>query len=221
MAKMEHDILRLMGDSRTCPVRECEGRPGHFDVLSPGVGLFDLPPAVGTFLKPGSFVGYLTVMRRYFHLMLPENHHGVVTEHFITTRKHRVEYGEPLFRVSPESASLADSVHEISGTEADAVSEDIPDGMFGVRSPTDGIFYRRPNPQSPPYAEEGDLITQGATLGLVEVMKCFNPIVYPGEPEFPHEGRVERIVAGDSAEVKHGSILYIIAPKSGPGKDAD
>ena len=214
MAKREHEMLRLMGEPRTCLVSEVEGHKGHFDVLSPGVGLFDLPPAVGTFLQPGSFVGYLTILRRYFHLMLPENHHGVVTEHFITTRKHRVDYGEPLFRVSPESASLADAAHELSEAESGAASDDIPEGMFGVRSPTDGIFYRRANPQSPPYAEEGDIITQGATLGLVEVMKCFNPIVYPGEPEFPHEARIVRIAAEDSAEVKHGTVLYIVEPKA-------
>ena len=214
MAQREHDMLRLMGEPRTCTVKEVAGHKGHFDVLSPGVGLFDLPPAVGTFLQPGSFVGYLTVLRRYFHLMLPENHHGVVTEHFITTRKHKVEYGERLFRVSPESASLADAVHDLEEAEAGAATDDIPEGMFGVRSPTDGIFYRRANPQSPTYAEEGDVITQGATLGLVEVMKCFNPIVYPGEPEFPHEARIVKIAAEDSAEVKHGTVLYIVEPKA-------
>jgi acetyl-CoA carboxylase biotin carboxyl carrier protein len=207
-------MLRLMGEPRTCIVKEVEGHRGHFDVLSPGVGLFDLPPAVGTFLQPGSFVGYLTVLRRYFHLMLPENHHGVVTEHFITTRKHKVEYGEPLFRVSPESASLVDAVHELGEEKPGAASDDIPAGMFGLRSPTDGIFYRRANPQSPAYAEEGDIIERGATLGLVEVMKCFNPIVYPGEPEFPHEARVVKVAAGDSTEVKHGTILYVVEPKS-------
>jgi biotin carboxyl carrier protein len=213
MAQREIEMMRLMGERWTCPVREVEGHQGHFDVLSPGVGLYDLPPAVGTFLEPGSFVGYLTVLRKYFHLALPENHHGAVTEHFITTRKHRVEYGEVLFRVSPESASLADAVHDIEEAAPGAVSDDIPEGMLGVRSPTDGIFYRRPNPQSPPYAEEGDTIRQGATLGLVEVMKCFNPIVYPGEPEFPREARIVRIAAQDSAEVKHGTVLYIVEPK--------
>jgi len=214
MARREHDILRLMGEPRTCVVREREGHKGHFDVLSPGVGLYDLPPAVGTFLEPGSFVGYLTVLRRYFHLMLPENHHGVVSEHLITTRKHRVEYGKPLFRVSPESTSLVEAAHEVGEAEPGAASDDIPEGMFGLRSPTDGIFYHRPNPQSPPYVEEGAIITQGATMGLVEVMKCFNPIIYPGEPEFPHEARVVRIAAQDSTEVKHGTVLYVVEPKS-------
>jgi acetyl-CoA carboxylase biotin carboxyl carrier protein len=213
MTQREHDMLRLIGEPRTCLVRECEGHKGHFDVLSPGVGLFDLPPAVGTFLQPGSFVGYLTVLRRYFHLMLPENHHGVVTEHYITTRKQRVEYGEPILRVSPESASLVDSVHEMGEAVPGAASDDIPEGMFGVRSPTDGIFYRRPNPQSPPYVEKGAVVAQGAALGLVEVMKCFNPIVYPGEPEFPREATIVKIVVEDSSEVKHGSVLYIVAPR--------
>jgi hypothetical protein len=43
-------------------------------------------------------------------------------------------------------------------------------------------------------------------------MKCFNPIVYSGEPEFPHRARIVRIAAQDSTEVKHGTVLYVVEP---------
>jgi acetyl-CoA carboxylase biotin carboxyl carrier protein len=84
--------------------------------------------------------------------------------------------------------------------------------MFAVKSPTDGIFYLRANPQSPSYVEEGAIVTQGTTLALVEVMKCFNPILYPGEPEFPAKGTIFKIANKDSTEVKHGQVLFIIEP---------
>jgi biotin carboxyl carrier protein len=54
------------------------------------------------------------------------------------------------------------------------------------------------------------VVTQGAVLALVEVMKCFNPIVYAGEPALPARGRVARIIAKDATEVKHGALLMII-----------
>jgi acetyl-CoA carboxylase biotin carboxyl carrier protein len=210
MAHREIDLVRLIGDPRTCMVRESDAGDGHFDILSPGVGFYDLPPAAGTYVTPGSFVGYLTVMRNYFHLLVPEGHHGVVTHLHASNRKQRVEYGQPLFTVSPRAETgLTTEFARIEG-ETRTAGEDIPEGMFGLRSPTDGIFYRRANPQSPAYVEEGAEVAHGEVLGLVEVMKCFNPIVYPGEPEFPARGRIERVIPKDASEVKHGTLLFII-----------
>ncbi|HVP57169.1 MAG TPA: biotin/lipoyl-containing protein, partial [bacterium] len=102
----------------------------------------------------------------------------------------------------------------LESRQASAVvaDEGVPEGMFGVRSPTDGIFYRRANPQSPAYVEEGAVVCQGAVLALVEVMKCFNPIVYAGEPELPPRGRIVRIAAKDTTEVKHGVLLFVVEP---------
>jgi biotin carboxyl carrier protein len=212
MQPKDTEIVRLIGEPRTCLVRESADQDGHFDILAPGVGLFDMPPAAGTFLLPGSFVGYLTVVRRYFHLLMPEGHHGVVTRLYVTDRKQRVEYGQVLFTVSAKAESgLTTEFKKIEG-QAVGTDESVPEGMFGVRSPTDGIFYRRPNPQSPPYVEEGSLVEQGSVLALVEVMKCFNPILYPGEPEFPPRGRVVRVTADDAAEVKHGSVIVVVEP---------
>jgi acetyl-CoA carboxylase biotin carboxyl carrier protein len=212
MQPKDTELVRLIGDGMTCLVRESEDQDGHFDILAPGIGLFDMPPAVGTYLMPGSFVGYLTVMRRYFHLLMPEAHHGVVTHLYVSDRKHRVEYGQPLFTVSAKAeAGLTTEFERIDPGSA-AVDEDIPEGMFGVRSPTDGIFYRRANPQSPPYVEEGAVVEQGSVLALVEVMKCFNPILYPGEPEFPARARVVRAAVEDTTEVKHGSVIFVVEP---------
>jgi len=212
VAGKDTDLVRLMGEPKTCLVRETDRGKQGYEVLSPAVGLFDMPPTVGTFLRPGSFVGYLTVMRRYFHLMIPEGHHGVVTHVHVETRKQRVEYGQPLFTVSPEAISEMDIVMESRQASASASDEGVPEGMFAVRSPTDGIFYRRANPQSPSYVEEGSVVSQGTVLALVEVMKCFNPIVYAGEPQLPPRGRIVRVVAKDTTEVKHGMLLFVVGP---------
>jgi len=212
MQPKDTNIVRLIGEPKTCGVRESETMKGHFDVLSPGVGFFDMPPVVGTFLMPGSFVGYLTVIRKYFHLMMPERHHGVVTHLHIKNRKQRVEYGQSLFTVSSEAEAGLTTEFKMIEAETGPSDEGIPEGMFGIKSPTDGIFYRRANPQSPSYVEEGAVVTQGTTLALVEVMKCFNPILYPGEPEFPAKGKIVKITNEDSTEVKHGLLLFIVEP---------
>jgi biotin carboxyl carrier protein len=45
-----------------------------------------------------------------------------------------------------------------------------------IISPLPGTFYRKPTPDAPPYKAEGDRITAGETVGLVEVMKSFHAI---------------------------------------------
>ena len=45
-----------------------------------------------------------------------------------------------------------------------------------ILSPLPGTFYRRPAPDQPPYKTEGDKISVGEVIGLVEVMKTFNEV---------------------------------------------
>ncbi|RLM57271.1 biotin carboxyl carrier domain-containing protein [Halobellus sp. Atlit-31R] len=39
-----------------------------------------------------------------------------------------------------------------------------------------GVFYRRPDPEDPVFAEEGDHVEAGEVLGLVGVMKTFHDV---------------------------------------------
>ncbi|USG63360.1 acetyl-CoA carboxylase [Brevibacillus ruminantium] len=45
-----------------------------------------------------------------------------------------------------------------------------------ILSPLPGVFYRKPSPELPAYAQEGDVIKAGQVLGLIEVMKNFYEI---------------------------------------------
>ena len=42
-----------------------------------------------------------------------------------------------------------------------------------IRAQIPGIFYRRPDPDSDPFVEEGDSVEPGTVVGVVEVMKQF------------------------------------------------
>ena len=46
-----------------------------------------------------------------------------------------------------------------------------------IQAPIPGVFYRRPAPEQPPFKNEGDAVAVGDTLGLIEVMKTFSPVV--------------------------------------------
>jgi acetyl-CoA carboxylase biotin carboxyl carrier protein len=45
-----------------------------------------------------------------------------------------------------------------------------------IKSPMPGTFYRRPSPDEDVFVNEGDQISNGDVVGLVEVMKNFNEV---------------------------------------------
>ena len=49
-------------------------------------------------------------------------------------------------------------------------------GIIEIIAPLPGIFYKRPSPDSDDFKNEGDQISTGDTLFLIEVMKTFNHI---------------------------------------------
>ncbi|MFN3690288.1 MAG: acetyl-CoA carboxylase biotin carboxyl carrier protein [Fimbriimonadales bacterium] len=75
-----------------------------------------------------------------------------------------------------------------------------------IESPMTGMFYRGPSPSEPPYVEEGDLVYEGQTIGLVEAMKVFNEI------PAPMTGIVRRIVAQNATLVQQGEVLMLLEP---------
>ena len=46
-----------------------------------------------------------------------------------------------------------------------------------VVAPIPGIFYRSPSPGEPSFKLDGDTVAAGDTIGLIEVMKTFNPVI--------------------------------------------
>jgi acetyl-CoA carboxylase biotin carboxyl carrier protein len=77
-----------------------------------------------------------------------------------------------------------------------------------VRSPIDGIFYARPEPGAPPFVDVGDCITPGQVIGLVEVMKTFNPIRWRSDGE--KTAVVARIEVKDQQELRSGQVLLAL-----------
>ncbi len=84
-------------------------------------------------------------------------------------------------------------------------------GLISITAPTEGIFYSKPSPDSPPFVEEGSDVSSGSVLGLVEVMKCFNQITYGGIG-LPERGSVVKILVEDTSEVTFGQTLFLIKP---------
>ena len=67
-----------------------------------------------------------------------------------------------------------------------------------IKSPMPGTFYRRPDPESDPFVNDGDAVSPGDTVGLVEVMKSFHEI------KAQEEGTVSKILLDDEDAVGAG-----------------
>jgi acetyl-CoA carboxylase biotin carboxyl carrier protein len=70
-----------------------------------------------------------------------------------------------------------------------------------VKAQMPGTFYRRPDPESDPYVEEGDEVTAGDTRGLIEVMKNFNEI------KVEEDGKISKFLVEDEEAVDAGQDL--------------
>jgi acetyl-CoA carboxylase biotin carboxyl carrier protein len=73
-----------------------------------------------------------------------------------------------------------------------------------VSSPMNGIYYGSPSPGSRAFVNEGDVVTAGQVVGLIEAMKVFNEI------PSPISGTVLKITVESGAVVQPGEpLLYI------------
>ncbi len=81
-----------------------------------------------------------------------------------------------------------------------------PAAAIRIESPMVGVFYRSSSPGAPAYVEEGDVVTVGQTLCLLEAMKLFN------ELKAEHDGRLVAIHVESGQPVEFGQLLFELAP---------
>ncbi|RLB49861.1 MAG: hypothetical protein DRI90_24205 [Deltaproteobacteria bacterium] len=178
-----------------------------FLVRSPAVGVADGVPKRGVYLNASEGFLTLAILNRRYVVQLPRNVQGMVSELLIEDTAVPVAYGEPLFRLS--QALDLESTRGGAATKEGEPQEG--DDLIAVTAPSDGVFYRRPSPDKPNYADEGAEVTSGSVLGLIEVMKSFNQITYGG-PDLPERGIVTRVLATDASEVAYGQTLFLVRP---------
>ncbi len=74
-----------------------------------------------------------------------------------------------------------------------------------IVSPMVGTFYRAPSPNSEPFINIGDQITEGQTLCVVEAMKLMNEV--PSDKN----GEIKEILVENGQPVEFGQALFRLA----------
>ena len=108
-------------------------------------------------------------------------------------------------RPSAALAFTTPAAAEVARVEAKRVADEESEaGLHIITSPIVGTFYRSANPESPAFVTEGDRITKGKVLCIVEAMKLMNEI------ESDIEGSVVRIYPQNGQPVEYGEKLFAV-----------
>ncbi len=107
-------------------------------------------------------------------------------------------------------ASAGGRLTPVEGTvavpDADGKPEPPKPKWLEIKSPMVGTFYSAPEPGAKSYVTEGQRITRGQMVCIIEAMKIMNEI----ESEFA--GVVKEILVQDAHPVEYGQVLFRIDP---------
>ncbi len=179
----------------------CQKEEEGIFVQSPCVGLVSDLPLPGDILIPQESIGCIQILSSQYKLKLPQGIYGKVGAYDASMKVKPVGYQDILFPLLPLEKIQAESL------VCDTMEQKV-EGEYTICAPSDGIFYRRPSPDSPFYVEKESIVKKGQVLGLVEVMKCFNQITFQGSG-MPEQARLVEICVQDASEVKYQQPLFL------------
>lgn len=172
------------------------------ELLAPSVGIFTPSVTRGELVAAGQLVGTLDVLGVRQALLVPAGTAGRVSQRIGGARTRvPVQYGDSLVTVS--TTGLSNTIEASAGADSERSSS------LAFSAPMSGRFYGRPSPNEPPFVVAGDTVTQGQTVGLLEVMKTFNRLVYQGDG-LPTEATIERVVPEDGDDVVRGDPILLL-----------
>ncbi|GAB4266570.1 MAG: acetyl-CoA carboxylase biotin carboxyl carrier protein [Candidatus Rifleibacteriota bacterium] len=92
----------------------------------------------------------------------------------------------------------------VSKEKEEEQKEEADNEFHKIVSPMAGTFYRAPSPTSAPFVKEGDNVTVGQTVCIVEAMKMMNEI------KADKAGKIVKILKENGQPVDKGAELFFI-----------
>lgn len=103
-------------------------------------------------------------------------------------------------RVSGNAAVSAASTPETVKENAPAAGAD--DNLEPVKAPLVGTFYAAPSPDADPFVQEGQKVSKGETLCILEAMKMMNELTAP------YDLIVRRILGVNGEMAEYNQVLF-------------
>ena len=120
-------------------------------------------------------------------------------------RRFRVVKSASLKVSSPSTPAVTTSTAPSSKPEPSAEVVQ-PSSGENILSPMPGTFYLASSPDADPFVKEGDSISEGDTLCIIEAMKIMNEI------EAEQNGTITKILAENGKPVEYNQPLFVINP---------
>lgn len=120
-------------------------------------------------------------------------------------RRFRVVKSASLKVSSPSTPAVTTSTAPSSKPEPSAEAVQLSSGE-NMLSPMPGTFYLASSPDADPFVKEGDSISEGDTLCIIEAMKIMNEI------EAEQNGTITKILVENGKPVEYNQPLFVINP---------
>jgi acetyl-CoA carboxylase biotin carboxyl carrier protein len=110
----------------------------------------------------------------------------------------------PTMMAAPVAApAVAPAAPAAAVAESAPVAAEEPPGHI-IRSPMVGTFYRAPSPGAKQFVTEGQSVSIGETLCIIEAMKILNQI------ESDQSGKILEILVDNGQPVEYNEPLFVI-----------
>jgi len=171
----------------------------RIELASPLVGHWRPQVLPGHVVVPGDLIGDLDVLGQIVRVVAPAQARGAVIESTGAGRARTpVGWGQRLYLLDPSAGAIATAAPDTAAAAA------VTGLVF--TAPTSGRFYSRSGPGKTAFVAAGDVITEGQTLCLIEVMKTFHRVTYGGAG-LPARARVAAVLITDEADVAQGDPI--------------
>ena len=120
-------------------------------------------------------------------------------------RRFRVVKSSSVEVSSPSTPANTTSTPPSSKSEPSAEAMQLDDGE-NILSPMPGTYYSASSPDAAPFVKEGDSVSEGDTLCIIEAMKIMNEI------EAEQNGTITKIFVENGKPVEYNQPLFVINP---------
>jgi acetyl-CoA carboxylase biotin carboxyl carrier protein len=118
-------------------------------------------------------------------------------EESVRISRQPIGYAQPMAAPVPMAAPLQ------AAPTAAAAPAPVETG-HQVKSPMVGTFYNKASPTSAPFVTEGQQVSAGDTLCIIEAMKMMNQI------EADKSGKISAILVEDGSPIEFDQVLFVI-----------
>jgi len=117
-----------------------------------------------------------------------------------------VEYVVPRAATAPVQQNDPSAVAPPLPAQVEKAAGETTNNYIEIKAPMVGTFYRASSPEADPFVKEGDIVSPGQVLCIIEAMKLMNEI------EVEISGRIVKVLVDNAQAIEYNQPLFLIDP---------